>query len=99
MKKIWLFIARITGAEKHIRENERELCGEEIVQGSYWYSATSKYGILFPLLYDIGHRMKRNCSTYGHHERSEVDLMLTLHEQGKLDEYLDDRMNFPKRNK
>lgn len=54
MKRLILFLARISGVEKEIQFVERHNCARKIIGASYWFTDHSKYGAMYPFMYWLG---------------------------------------------
>lgn len=93
MKRFFIWLAEITGAAHEIRKREYFDRGSEIISGSYWYTDTKKYGILYPFLKKMGERMRDGYMTYGHEQRKEVDEMMDANAPGELKEYQENWLN------
>lgn len=84
MKRFWLFIAKITGAEKHIRKSERDFIALQIGNTSHWFSNIGSYNVIMPFLKYIHLKVKNGYYLDSNNARNYVDKLMREHKKGEL---------------
>lgn len=76
MKRLIRFIAKISGVEKDIRQEQRHLDAVQIKSASYWFTNSEKYGVIYPFLTYMSGCLSYNFWINGDSMRKTYDQLL-----------------------